>query len=65
MQCDDRGPHRHMDDEYRSETLSQLHPLLPFLISVSFYCLDMTSLFSMSLQDAFMNMVPLAEINSM
>lgn len=54
-----------MDEQYRRETLSQLHPFLSYFFSASFYYLYMTPLFSAGLQDAFMNAVPLVEINSM
>lgn len=65
MQCDDKGPPRHKDEEYRRETLSQLYPFLPYFFPESFYYLYMTPLFSTGLQDAFMNVVPLVEINCM
>ena len=64
MQFDDKGAHWHMDEEYRRETLSQLHPFRPYFFSESFYYLDMTPLFSAGLQDAFMTVAPLVEINS-
>ena len=57
----------HLDTRMRSieETLSQLLPVLPYFFSESFYYLYVTPLFSAGLQDAFMNVVPLVEINSM